>query len=90
MNKNLLKISVFLFSFLFGICGYSKDVKSFKVIAFYTAKSDQGHISFGNEANNWFSKLSKKRQFNYDSTSDWNNMNSQFLSEYDVVIFIDS
>ena len=90
MNNNLKKIFVFVFSFLFGICGYSKEVKSFKVIAFYTAKSDQGHVSFSNEANNWFSKLGKKEHFTYDSTNDWNNLNPQFLLEYDVIIFLDS
>ena len=30
---------------------------AFKVIAFYTARNDQAHISFVHEANKWFPKM---------------------------------
>jgi len=62
----------------------------FKVIAFYTAKNDNAHISFVHEANNWFSKMSGKYHFHYDSTNNWNNLNAGFLSKYNVVIFLDT
>ena len=62
----------------------------FKVIAFYTAKNDQAHISFVHEANKWFFGTAPKYQFTYDSTNDWNNLNPQFLSDYKVVIFLDT
>jgi hypothetical protein len=64
--------------------------KRFKVIAFYTAKNDQAHISFVHEANKWFPKMGLKIGFSYDSTSNWNNMNQKFLSEYQVVLFLDT
>jgi hypothetical protein len=62
----------------------------FNVIAFFTAKNDLAHISFVHEANRWFPKLGKKYNFIYDSTSDWSNLNSDFLSHYQVVIFLDT
>lgn len=62
----------------------------FKVIAFYTARNDQAHISFVHEANQWFPKVAAKYNFTYDSTNDWNNLNTQFLSRYQVVIFLDT
>jgi uncharacterized protein len=62
----------------------------FKVIAFYTAKEDLAHISFVHEANKWFSELALKKNFTYDSTNDWNNLNTKFLSHYQVVIFLDT
>jgi len=62
----------------------------FKVIAFYTGKNDKAHISFVNEANKWFSQTASRLGFDYDSTSNWNNMNDSFLSGYDVVIFLDT
>ena len=49
---------------------------AFEVIAFYTARNDQAHISFVNEANNWFAKMASLNNFEYDSTNDWNNLNS--------------
>jgi len=63
---------------------------SFKVIAFYTAKEDAAHISFVHEANKWFPKIAKEYNFVYDSTNDWNNLNTSFLSNYKVVLFLDA
>ncbi len=62
----------------------------FRVIAFYKAENDQGHISFVHEANRWFSKMAVACNFTYDSTNDWDNMNLEFLSGYQVVIFLDA
>jgi hypothetical protein len=62
----------------------------FRVIAFYTAKNDQAHISFVHEANRWFSKISAENGFVFDSTNNWNNLNPGFLSKYQVVIFLDT
>ncbi|QNF35491.1 ThuA domain-containing protein [Adhaeribacter swui] len=64
--------------------------KSFKVVTFYTAKNDRAHISFVHEANTWFSKMSTSHPFSYDTTSNWNNLNPQFLSNYQVVVFLDT
>ena len=66
-----------------------KDPK-FKVIAFYTGINDQAHVSFVHEANNWFSKVSLKHHFSYESTNNWDNMNAEYLSSYQVVIFLDT
>src|SRR5690242_11957869 len=63
---------------------------SFKVIGFYTAKNDAAHISFVHEANSWFYKMGNKYHFSYDSTNDWNNLNTIFLSNYQVVVFLDT
>ena len=35
---------------------HKKTEPAFKVIAFYTAKNDQAHISFVHEANRWFAR----------------------------------
>jgi len=62
----------------------------FKVIAFYTAKNDQAHISFVHEANRYFPKMAAENNFSYDSTANWNNLNAEFLSCYQLVIFLDT
>lgn len=62
----------------------------FRVIAFYTAKNDLAHISFVHEANGWFPKMAEKYHFIYDSTNNWSNLNADFLSGYQVVIFLDT
>ncbi|MDR7370553.1 ThuA domain-containing protein [Flavobacterium aquidurense] len=80
---------------LFSICflGFSQSKKAnskFKVIAFYTAKNDQAHISFVHEANKWFPKIAEENHFVYDSTSNWDNLNAKFLAQYQVVLFLDT
>ncbi|MDP4210698.1 MAG: ThuA domain-containing protein [Bacteroidota bacterium] len=62
----------------------------FRVIAFYTGKNDQAHISYVHEANRRFPKMAAKYGFAYDSTNNWNNLNAQFLSKYQVVLFLDT
>ncbi|MBA4054041.1 MAG: ThuA domain-containing protein [Marivirga sp.] len=62
----------------------------FNVIAFYTAKNDRAHITYVHEANKWFSKTADQHNFKYDSTNNWSNLNSTFLSKYQVVLFLDT
>jgi hypothetical protein len=62
----------------------------FKVVAFYTAKEDLAHISFVHEANRWFPAMASANHYTYDSTNNWGNLNADFLSRYQVVIFLDT
>ncbi len=62
----------------------------FKVIAFYTERNDLAHISFVHEANKWFPKMAAQNNFVYDSTNDWTKLNTDFLSQYQVVLFLDT
>ncbi len=67
-----------------------KNAPKFRVIAFYTERNDLAHISFVHEANKWFPKIAAQYNFIYDSTNDWSKMNDRFLSQYQVVIFLDT
>ena len=63
---------------------------AFRVIAFFTAKQDQAHISFVREAERWFPEMAAKYNFGYDTTSDWHNLNADVLAGYQVVVFLDT
>ena len=76
--------------FFAASCCFAQSRQSFKVIAFYTAKEDQAHISFVHEANKWFPKMAARYHFTYDSTNNWDNLNAGFLSQYQVVLFLDT
>jgi len=87
---NPKKLTIFFcLLFLVGIIHAQTNPK-FHVIAFYTAKNDQAHISFVHEANRRFPQLARQYNFAYDSTSNWTNLNAEFLSHYQVVIFLDT
>ncbi len=62
----------------------------FKVVGFYTGKSDKAHISFVREANRWFPKMAAEHGFAYDSTTNWDNLNSESLAKYQAVVFLDT
>ena len=62
----------------------------FKVLAFYTGKEDLAHISFDGEANTWFADLARARDFSYEATTDWHKLNAETLSQYQVVLFLDT
>lgn len=88
MNKMTHRLLVLSVSFFIHLSAAKSQ--SFRVIAFYTAKQDLAHISFVHEANKWFAEQSNKYHFKYDSTNDWDKMDSSLLSSYDVVIFLDT
>lgn len=63
---------------------------AFRVVSYFTARHDPAHISFVTEANKWFSKKAIENNFRYDTTSNWNNLNAEFLADVAVVIFLDT
>jgi hypothetical protein len=81
-------LSIFVTGNIYGQA--KKDSPKFKAIGFYTAQQDQAHISFVHEANKWFSEIASENGFIYDSTNNWNNLNTDFLNDYQVVIFLDT
>jgi type 1 glutamine amidotransferase len=92
-HQTIFKKSILLLALIVSFFGFSQNKKEhskFKVIAFYTAKNDQAHISFVHEANKYFPKLAAENHFQYDSTSNWDNLNAKFLAKYQVVLFLDT
>src|SRR6201995_3413640 len=90
-NSILFRPVIFFLYMLFSFASlHAQKQKAFRVIAFYTAKNDQAHISFVHEANRWFPKMAAQYNFSYDSTNNWNNLNTEFLSHYQVVLFLDT
>jgi uncharacterized protein len=75
--------------FTLGAVAQTKGPR-YRVIAFYTGRSDKAHVSFVGEANRWFPKMATERGFSFDSTTNWGNLNLEFLAHYDVVLFLDT
>jgi hypothetical protein len=80
--------------FLAGLCAAGAEAQTnaprFKVLAFYTAKNDKAHVSFVNEANRWLARTATEHGFAYVTTNDWEKLNSKFLADYQVVLFLDT
>ncbi|MFJ8959269.1 ThuA domain-containing protein [Lentzea sp. NPDC102401] len=61
----------------------------FKVLAFYNGTWDAAHIAFVNEANPWLTRAGQENGFTYESTRDWNRLNTLTPAQAQVVIFLD-
>lgn len=88
-----MKKTYYLLTLILSMLFFNSNAQKqtpFKVIAFYTALQDQAHISFVHEANKWFYERGKENNFTYDSTNNWSNLNDNFLSHYNVVLFLDT
>jgi hypothetical protein len=85
----VLTLFVVLFVLQYSVVN-AQNKPDFKVIAFFTGKNDKAHISFVGEAHKRFPEMAKQNNFTYDSTSNWANLNAQFLSQYQVVLFLDT
>jgi len=91
INKTAMQAIVLcILSFSFSNDFAQSAKPRFHVIAFFTARNDQAHISFVHEANQWFPKMAAKYDFTYDSTTNWSNLNAEYLSNYQVVLFLDT
>jgi uncharacterized protein len=93
-TQQMKTIRLLLLIFLVASCGHGTSAQTpapaFSVIAFYTERNDQAHISFVHEANQWFARMGAVYHFTYDSTRDWTHLNAAFLSPYRVVLFLDT
>ncbi|MBW8686769.1 carbohydrate-binding protein [Chitinophaga rhizophila] len=81
--------TVALFLLLIAALPSQAQTPRFKVIAFYNGTWDAAHISFVQEANQWFPSIAAQYNFSYEATNNWNNLNAAFLSQYQVVLFLD-
>ena len=63
---------------------------SFRVLALFTGKQDQAHISFLGEAVRWFPAQAARHGFTFDTTSDWSRLNDSVLARHQVVVFLDT
>lgn len=91
--KKLIFVPITLILLCIGLVCQAREhklVTKFRAIAFYTAKNDKGHISFVHEANRWFTLMASRYNFTYDSTNNWNDLNTTFLAKYQIVIFLDT
>lgn len=54
------------------------------MIAFYSGTWDAAHISFIQDANQWFPQAGAQYGFSYTATNDWNQLNAANLASYQV------
>lgn len=61
---------------------------AFKILALYSKTVEGDHVDFGIDAIRFFSALAEKRNFSFDTTSNWNKLNEQDLNKYQLIIWL--
>jgi len=90
-SRTILEVAALcLVGLEFSTVSAQSQSPQFRVIAFYTGKDDLAHISFVREANQWFPRMAAQYHFSYEATTNWNDLSMEFLSHYQVVLFLDS
>jgi type 1 glutamine amidotransferase len=60
----------------------------FKAAAFYSTKGEMDHVDFAKDALYFFDLIAGQQGFTFDATTDWTNLNDNYLANYDVVIWL--
>ena len=60
----------------------------FHVIAFYSTDVETDHVEFAKQAITFLEETSRKDNFDFTATTDWNELNSGVLSKYQVVVWL--
>ena len=60
----------------------------FRVLAFYADKGEPDHIQFANEARAHFSQLAAKENFEFSSTTNWDELNAATLNSVQLVVWL--
>ncbi|WP_276484283.1 ThuA domain-containing protein [Paraflavitalea pollutisoli] len=90
MNHLPARFITFISIFFASIIAVQAQQPAFRVVGFFTGKADQAHISFVKEAHEWLYRVAKENNFTYDSTSNWSNLHTGYLQQYQVVLFLDT
>lgn len=62
----------------------------FKAVAFYTSTVEMDHADFARDALYFLRLIAGQQNFTFDASRDWSNMNDDFLSNYQVVIWLNN
>ncbi len=63
-------------------------IPKFRVIAFWTPTVESDHVHFAHDAIKFYANLALKRDFGFDVTTNWKNLNDEFLKPYQVVVWL--
>jgi uncharacterized protein len=65
-----------------------EQTAQFQVVAFYSPNAEPDHVQFAEGALKFFSDLAVKDKFVFNSTTDWANLNPEYLKKYQVAIWL--
>lgn len=62
--------------------------KPLHIVAFYSTHGEQDHVDFALQAISLFKEMARRDHFDFNATSNWDDMNPGFLKQYQVVLWL--
>jgi type 1 glutamine amidotransferase len=86
----MLRFSLFLTVSLLALAprGTYSQQPAFRVLAFYSEKVEHDHVDFAHQAIRFYSDAARRENFEFDSTLNWDDLNSENLAKYQVVVWL--
>jgi type 1 glutamine amidotransferase len=73
-----------------AICSYAQESKpKFHVLAFYSETVEHDHVDFAHQAIEFFSKAAQRDHFEFATTTNWDDLNTAHLANYQLVVWLD-
>ena len=88
MIKNILKTLFCLFVLMLFNQQVFAQTPKFRVLAFYSTKVESDHIDFARDAIKFYTKMAADKGFAFDTTQNWNELNTGNLKSYKMVIWL--
>ena len=79
--KRLLLLVLGIWSL--GVTGLAQQPK-FRVLAFYSEKVERDHVDFTHDAIRFYTAASERDHFAFTATTNWEDLNSTNLEQYDI------
>lgn len=88
MKKMIAHKILFLSCLIFSGFSIKAQTPKFKVLAFYSTDVEGDHVAFAKDAIHFFDSVAQKRNFVFDTTTNWGLTNDTVLKKYDVIMWI--
>ncbi len=67
----------------------AQSAKPFRALAFYSERVEHDHVDFAHDAIRFYTAAAQRDLFQFDLTTNWDDMNAAKLASYDLVIWLD-
>ncbi|HET6179798.1 MAG TPA: ThuA domain-containing protein [Candidatus Sulfotelmatobacter sp.] len=87
MKRRVLSWMV-LFAVLLSAAAGLAQQSEFRVLAFYSAKTEPDHVQFAEGALEFFKEIAARDHFTFDASTNWDDLNSPDLSKYQLILWL--
>jgi len=84
----LIRTYALIAAVAFAAAAYGQN-KPFHVLAFYSTHVEQDHVDFAMQAIPFFKNLARQDHFEFETTSNWDDMNPTTLKQYQIILWLD-